>query len=168
MKNNYNFGVVKLHLKFNQRTKSTPHKFQTRLPSQNLILFQPDLCLEKGMWLNMKKKLLKIASIIILILIILATQTITFADEYRPEDLNGEISGDDYIIKNVGNQIIGVLQAIGIVVSVVVLIILGIKYMMGSIDQRAEYKKSMLTYVIRASGLLSASVIANIIMNAVT
>ena len=43
LKNNYNFGVVKHHLKFNQRTKSTSHKFQTRFPSQNLILFQPDL-----------------------------------------------------------------------------------------------------------------------------
>ena len=47
LKNNYNFGVVKLHLKFNQRTDSTPHKFQTCFPSQNLILFQPDLSLRK-------------------------------------------------------------------------------------------------------------------------
>ncbi len=42
MKNNYNFGVVKFHLKFNHRTESTPHKFQTHFPSQNLILFQPE------------------------------------------------------------------------------------------------------------------------------
>ena len=47
MKKNYNFDVVKLHLKFNQRTKSTPHKFQTRFPSQNLILFQPKLDFRK-------------------------------------------------------------------------------------------------------------------------
>ncbi len=39
LKNNYNFGVVKLRFKFNQRTISTPHKFQTCFPSQNLILF---------------------------------------------------------------------------------------------------------------------------------
>ena len=43
LKNNYNFDVVELHLKFNQRTISTPHKFQICSPSQNLILFQPDL-----------------------------------------------------------------------------------------------------------------------------
>ena len=48
---NYNFGCVKLHLKFNQRTKSTPHKFQTCFPCQNLILFQPNLVLER----NVKK-----------------------------------------------------------------------------------------------------------------
>ncbi len=43
LKNNYNFDGVKLRLKFNQSTKSMPHKFQTRFPSQNLILFQSDL-----------------------------------------------------------------------------------------------------------------------------
>ena len=42
-----------LHLKFNQRTNSTPHKFQTRFPSQNLILFQPKFYLEKGMLVKM-------------------------------------------------------------------------------------------------------------------
>ena len=69
LKNNYNFDVVKLHLKFNQRTKSTPHKFQIRFPSQNLILFQPDLCLGRNeinneiakifitKWNSLKKKM---------------------------------------------------------------------------------------------------------------
>ncbi len=47
LKNNYNFDVVKLHLKFNQRTNSTPHKFQTRFSSQNLILFQTNFCIGK-------------------------------------------------------------------------------------------------------------------------
>ena len=55
LENNYNFGVVKLHLKFIQRTKSTPHKFQTRFPSQNLIFFQPGLCFWKGIELNMEE-----------------------------------------------------------------------------------------------------------------
>ena len=40
LKNNYNFGVVKFYLKFNQHTMSMPHKFQIHFPSQNLILFQ--------------------------------------------------------------------------------------------------------------------------------
>ena len=54
LKNNYNFGVVKLHLKFNQRTRSTPHKFQTRFPSQNLILFQPFFNIRKKTNLNLR------------------------------------------------------------------------------------------------------------------
>ena len=33
--------------KIQKEIKSTPHKFQIRFPSQNLILFQPDLCIRK-------------------------------------------------------------------------------------------------------------------------
>ena len=62
-------------------------------------------------------------------------------------------------------HILGIIQVVGTVISVVMLVIIGIKYMLGSIDQKAEYKKSMLPYVIGASGLLAASVIANIIMH---
>ena len=54
-----------LHLKFNQRTKSTPHKFQICFPCQNLILFQIKklkgiFIYEKGMILNMKIKILEL------------------------------------------------------------------------------------------------------------
>ena len=49
MKNNYNFGVVNLHLKFNQRTHVRLINFKFVLTAQNLILFQPNLCLKKGM-----------------------------------------------------------------------------------------------------------------------
>ena len=49
MKNNYNFGVVNLHLKFNQRTHVRFINFKFVLTAQNLILFQPNLCLKKGM-----------------------------------------------------------------------------------------------------------------------
>ena len=85
MKNNYNFGVVKLHLKFNQRTNSTPHKFQTCFPIQNLILFQLDLCLWEGMRLKMEKLnriISKIARywIIILFTVVVITMLIFNAD----------------------------------------------------------------------------------------
>ena len=59
LKENYNFGVVKLHLKFNQRTNSTPHKFQICFPSQNLILFQSRFITEKGMEERLKNNIIK-------------------------------------------------------------------------------------------------------------
>ena len=116
----------------------------------------------------MKKNVIRIVNIIIILLIIITTGTTVFADDYRPEDLTGAPSSDVEKVQELGNQVVGVLQAIGTVVSVIVLIILGIKYMLGSIEQRAEYKKSMLPYVVGASILLAASVISNIIMHAVS
>ena len=110
----------------------------------------------------MKKKLIKMSSIVILVLIMLVIQTTTFAaDYYRPEDLTGAPSSDSEIIKNVGNQVIG------IVVSVIVAIILGIKYMLGSVDQKAEYKKTMLPYAIGSALIFGASMVSYIIMHAI-
>ena len=57
------------------------------------------------------------------------------------------VEGSDKL-KNMANIIIGAIQIIGTVLSVVVLAILGIKYMLGSVEQRAEYKKSLKPYLI--------------------
>ena len=53
-------------------------------------------------------------------------------------------------LKNMGNTIIGIVQFIGSFTSVIVLIVMGIKYMTGSIEEKAEYKKTMGPYVIGA------------------
>lgn len=53
-------------------------------------------------------------------------------------------------IQNIGNDIVGALQIIGTVLSVVALGVLGIKYMIGSVDERAEYKRTLRPYLIGA------------------
>ena len=60
--------------------------------------------------------------------------------------------------------IIGVVTTIGIIVSVVTLIVLGIKYMVGSLEERAEYKKTMIPYLIGAFFVFSISTVVTIIM----
>ena len=68
-------------------------------------------------------------------------------------------------VRNIGNDIIGLLQIIGTILSVTVLIVLGIKYMLGSVEERAEYKKTLLPYVIGAGLVFAASSIAQIVYN---
>ncbi len=68
-------------------------------------------------------------------------------------------------ITELGGKIIGILSTIGSVVSVIVLIVLGIKYMMGSAEEKAEYKKTMLPYIIGAALVFAASTIASVIFN---
>ena len=63
------------------------------------------------------------------------------------------------------NQLITVLSVIGSVLSVIVLIVLGIKYMMGSVEEKATYKKSLMPYVIGAALVFAASAIAGIFYN---
>ena len=66
-------------------------------------------------------------------------------NDYKPEELDA----DDSTI-NMANKIIGAFQAIGSIVSVLALVIIGIKYMMGSVEEKAEYKKTLMYYIIGA------------------
>ena len=68
-------------------------------------------------------------------------------------------------IQDLGNKIIGILQTLGVVLSVVILIILGIKYMMGSAEEKAEYKKTMIPYLVGAAFIFLAPTIANVVYN---
>ena len=68
-------------------------------------------------------------------------------------------------ITGVGEKVIGIVTMLGSILAVLVLVILGIKYMMGSTDEKAEYKKSMLPYVIGAVLVFAASSIASVIYN---
>ena len=65
----------------------------------------------------------------------------------------------------VGNNILGVIQIVGTVIAVGVLMVIGIKYMMGSAEEKAEYKKTMLPYVIGAIVLFAAVNIAKAVVS---
>ena len=70
---------------------------------------------------------------------------ITNPDDYNPGKINDV---DIKPIATKGGIILDFITTIGIVQAVIVLIILGIKYMIGSVEEKAEYKKSMIPYLI--------------------
>ena len=112
----------------------------------------------------MNKKLVKVFSIMIMIIIICSISLNVFA-AIKPSDIKGSdsaINGENEI-STVGKSLVGILQTVGIVLSVVVLIILGIKYMMGSAEEKADYKKSMIPYVVGAALIFAASAFAQVI-----
>ena len=63
-----------------------------------------------------------------------------------------------------GSKIIGIITTVGVVVAVVVLLVLGIKYMMGSASEKAEYKKTMIPYLVGAILIFGASAITKVIV----
>lgn len=65
------------------------------------------------------------------------------------------------IAANVGNNVVGIIKVVGIILSVGCLMILGIKYMMGSAEEKAEYKKTFIPYLIGAILLFGAAIFAN-------
>lgn len=105
------------------------------------------------------KKSIKIISALLLIVMIISMVSTVFAVT-NPSSLKG--TGTDKF-DPIGKKIIGMVQAIGSIVSVLVLVVLGIKYMMGSAEEKAEYKKTMIPYLIGAILIFAASNIASMI-----
>lgn len=68
-------------------------------------------------------------------------------------------------LQNIGGKIIGGLQSVGTVVSVMILVVLGIKYMLGSAEEKAEYKKTMIPYLIGSVLIFGAVTIASMVYN---
>lgn len=61
------------------------------------------------------------------------------------------------------NYIFSTIRNIGIVLSVVILIIIGIKYMLGTVEEKANYKETLLPYIIGAFLLFTGSVVPQLI-----
>ena len=110
----------------------------------------------------MKKK--QIVGIMISILIIFIN-VVSYG--FSVENMTGkDLPGDTQTkIDNFGQGIIKVITTVGSICSVVVLIILGIKYMMGSVEEKAEYKKTLLPYAIGAGMVFAASSLVSVIYN---
>jgi len=110
--------------------------------------------------MNMKMKVIIILINLILILFILSNTVFgTLVDEfYKKMNTSG---ADD--LKVEGGRYVGFIQIIGTMVSVGMLGVLGIKYTLGSAEERAEYKKSMIPYLIGAVLIFGASNLTQII-----
>ena len=111
------------------------------------------------------KKSIKIIATLLLAVMIISMFSTVFAAEPKagvtdPSSLSG--TGTDKF-DSIGKRIIGMVQAIGSIVSVLILVVLGIKYMMGSAEEKAEYKKTMIPYLIGAILIFAASNIASMI-----
>ena len=115
-----------------------------------------------------KKKLIVICIIFILSILFIdqVVQATTFnPNHYKPSSTNS-VSGATQLEK-IGNRIIGVVQIIGSVSSVVALIVIGIKYVTGSVEEKAEYKQTLKPYLIGAVLLFGITNILAIVQNVV-
>ena len=113
----------------------------------------------------MKKRVIAFAIMSIIIIAELILPQIAMATGYEPGDYNGTtFSGSDNVDK-IGKNIVGVIRMVGSAIAVIMMIALGIKYVMGSTEERAEYKKSMMPYLIGVLLLFGTSTVISIIYN---
>lgn len=109
----------------------------------------------------MNKKMIKLITILVTIMFIMFIGISTVSALTPIEVEPGDVTGTG--IEDFGSKLLGILQTVGVILSVLVLTILGIKYMMGSAEEKAEYKKTMIPYIVGAACIFLAPTIANIV-----
>ena len=118
----------------------------------------------------MKKTVRIISTILLTIMLVTSIAGVVFAApdiDKTIGDIDGAKAGDTTKVTNIGGKIINIIQVVGIVVAIAVVLIIGIKYMTGSVEQKAEYKKVMIPYIIGALLLVAGTSIVKVIFNTI-
>lgn len=130
----------------------------------------------------MKNKTLKIIAVLLIAiaLVTLTTTIVRAKAETQPgagagegagattgfEPIEPKPAGDvGNTVTNTAGQILTIVRIIGMAVAVIMLTILGIKYVAASPNEKADYKKGMTVYVIGAVLLFGASLLLGVIQN---
>ena len=112
------------------------------------------------------KKSIKVISTLLLAIMLVASIAGTVLAVDPNTVLNG-LNGNGNVQTNdltkVGNNIVTIIQVVGIVIAVIVLLVIGIKYMMGSASEKAEYKKTMIPYIVGAVLIFAGTSLVKVI-----
>lgn len=115
----------------------------------------------------MKTKVLKImVTFIILICLIMIGSCNVFAVRDPAEiPIIDTVKGDEEI-EELGEQVLGIITVVGYAMAIIISIIIGIKYMTGSVEEKAGYKKSMIPYIVGCVILVAAPTLTNVVYDA--
>jgi len=115
----------------------------------------------------MKNKIAKISLIVVIIMTLSSVIVVNQVNgtTINPDDFTPVIQdGDPGEAIDIARKIVGVINVVGTIILVVVIMALGLKYITGSLEQRAEYQKTMIPILIGAILLFGVSWILKIII----
>ncbi len=123
----------------------------------------------------MKNKVLYIFIISIIFIVAFSSINIIYAADNPDSVMNGadkfvqkgeeQLNVDNKPLQNTSNFIYNLLLAIGIVIAVIVGMVIGIKYMTGSVEEKAEVQKIFVGYAVSCFVLFGAFGIWKFVVN---
>ncbi|MBQ3145576.1 MAG: hypothetical protein IJB90_03275 [Clostridia bacterium] len=110
----------------------------------------------------------KIMIILMLVSAIICINTFSFAvenpDFYDPGGIDGT---DSQKVGNIIGDVLATIRVIGICIAVVMLTIIGLKYILSSLEEKAAYKENMIPYIAGCFLLACATTIPSIVYDIV-
>ena len=106
----------------------------------------------------------KIIIILMLVVAIISINTFAFAIDnpsfYEPNKISDQ---DSKKAGEITGNVLATIKTIGICLSVVILTIIGLKYIFCSLEEKAAYKENMIPYIVGCFLLASATTIPSIV-----
>lgn len=113
----------------------------------------------------MKKTVKIISTLLLIVMLVTSIAGTVFADSTT--DVLDKLKGDGKVetssLTTVGNNVVTIINVVGIVIAVIILLIIGIKYMIGSASEKAEYKKTMIPYIVGAVLIFAGTTLVRVI-----
>lgn len=113
------------------------------------------------------KKTMKIVAIVALVLMITMISTNVFAVDYQniinSVDNTAKNTTSNGTVNEMAGKIIALIRNVAVVAGVILLSVIGIKFMLGSAEEKAEYKKSLIPLVVGIIVVMAATQIISMI-----
>ncbi len=116
----------------------------------------------------MKKSIKLISALLLIVMLVSTFSTICYGKDIVTDiGTKAEASegADISKLKTTAGDILKTIRNIAAVVAVVIVAILGIKYMLGSVEEKAEYKKSFVPLIVGVIVVFAAVQIATMIVS---
>lgn len=113
----------------------------------------------------MRKNIVKFLVVLMLFLYIIAniSSVNAFVGEISTFDEDKEIAEVDTAINNIGGTIITIIRIASVAIAIVMLLVIGMRYMISAPGDRADLKKHAVAYVVGAFILFGVSGILTIL-----
>lgn len=114
--------------------------------------------------MNKTRKILTILIILLLLMLNCLNVAKVYATQSKVPNVNYYKPNEEAIpneVTDVGGTIVSILQVVGTVIAVITLMIMGVKYMMAGVEEKADYKKTMIPYLIGCVLLFATVTIIN-------
>lgn len=116
----------------------------------------------------MNRNLVKLFSFFMIVAILTSAIMPVFAagTMLQPSSISPDYSSANTTgMTSIAGKVIGLIRNVAVIAGVVILSFLGIKYMLGSIEEKAKYKETLMPLIVGIIVVMSATQIATMIFS---
>lgn len=122
----------------------------------------------------MKNKMKLISMVVVIMIMIFTLLSVVYEvkADFNPEDIINNVGReantanvDTASLNSKAGKILAYIRNIAVIAGVIIITILGVKYMTGSLEEKAEYKKSFIPLIVGIIVIMAATAIATTIFS---